>query len=87
MSAPKRLKMTTEDLAVELFTTRQCVEGGRPEAVRLLAELKEKYVREAADAIDSGKESFPDDVRSGASWASRMLRRMADEAAGGDQDA
>lgn len=36
-------------------------------------------LREAADAVDSGKQSFPETIRSGASWAARMLRRMADE--------
>ncbi|WP_137991231.1 hypothetical protein [Streptomyces vilmorinianum] len=39
-----------------------------------------EILREAADAVDAGKRPFPDEVRSGASWAARMLRRMADEA-------
>ena len=42
-------------------------------------------LREAADAVDSGKTAFPEPVRSGASWAARMLRRMADEACGNDE--
>ncbi|TBO60051.1 hypothetical protein EYS09_08665 [Streptomyces kasugaensis] len=38
-----------------------------------------EVLREAADAIDFGKRRFPDEVRGGASWAARMLRRMAAE--------
>ncbi|GGW41078.1 hypothetical protein [Streptomyces xantholiticus] len=37
-------------------------------------------LRDGADAVDSGKTRFPEPVRSGAAWAARMLRRMADEA-------
>ncbi|MEU7596401.1 hypothetical protein AB0B79_25725 [Streptomyces sp. NPDC039022] len=45
-----------------------------------LAAIRAEVLREAAGAVDSGKVRFPADVRSGASWAARMLRRMADEA-------
>lgn len=47
---------------------------------QLDAKLRAKVLREAADAVDSGKARFPEPVRGGASWAARMLRRMADEA-------
>lgn len=36
-------------------------------------------LREAADALDSGKSEFPTDVQSGSAWAIRTLRRMAEE--------
>jgi hypothetical protein len=49
-------------------------------------ETRAAVLREGADAVDSGKQAFPETVRSGASWAARMLRRMADEAQqGADQ--
>jgi hypothetical protein len=48
------------------------------EVERLRAD-RAAILREAADAVDSGKAPFPNDVKSGASWAARMLRRMADE--------
>lgn len=37
-----------------------------------------EILAEAADAVDAGKLAFPAEVRGGASWAARMLRRMAD---------
>ncbi|MFD4740563.1 hypothetical protein ACFWNQ_24845 [Streptomyces virginiae] len=40
---------------------------------------RREVLMEAADAVDSGKAPFPEGVKSGASWAARMLRRMADE--------
>lgn len=43
------------------------------------AEHRTTVLREAADAIDSGKSTFPPLPRSGAAWAARMVRRMADE--------
>ncbi|MFE3578767.1 hypothetical protein [Streptomyces vinaceus] len=45
----------------------------------LIDEHRAEVLGEAAAAVDSGKAPFPDDVKSGASWAARMLRRMAEE--------
>ena len=42
------------------------------EAVRI------QTLTEAADAVDRGKQHFDEPVRGGASWAARMLRRMAE---------
>lgn len=54
-----------------------------PSTETIVAELRRldrgAVFREAADAVDLGKAGFPDEVRSGASWAARMLRRRADE--------
>lgn len=44
-----------------------------------IGDHRREVLLEAADAVDAGKLSFPEDVRGGASWAARMLRRMADE--------
>ncbi|MGW1498951.1 hypothetical protein ACWCQW_10325 [Streptomyces mirabilis] len=59
------------------------VDTGMPSTETIVAELRRldrvALFREAADAVDSGKAGFPDEVRSGASWAARMLRRRADE--------
>ncbi|MDQ3030513.1 MAG: hypothetical protein M3R09_10920 [Actinomycetota bacterium] len=49
---------------------------------RLIDEYRAEVLAEAADAVDSGKATFPEDVRGGASWAARMLRRMAGEGKG-----
>lgn len=40
--------MSAEDLAVELLTSRQHVTGGRPEALRLLGELRDLWGRQIA---------------------------------------
>ncbi|THA82771.1 hypothetical protein [Streptomyces sp. A0592] len=45
----------------------------------LIDEHRAEVLIEAADAVDSGKAPFPEEVKCGASWAARMLRRMAEE--------
>ncbi|GGJ87365.1 hypothetical protein GCM10011583_18610 [Streptomyces camponoticapitis] len=39
--------------------------------------FRAEVLNEAADAIDAGKQPFPEVVRNGASWAARTVRRMA----------
>ncbi len=51
MTDRPHLKMTSEELAIELLTTGQILDGGRPEAERLLAEIKNKHAHQLAEQI------------------------------------
>lgn len=51
MTDKAHLKMTSEELAVELLTSGQLLEGGRPEAERLLLEIKNKHAHQLAEQI------------------------------------
>jgi hypothetical protein len=61
-------------------TVLQEERGYKATAWRAADPDRAEVLREAADAVDSGKVRFLEPVLSGASWAARMLRRMADEA-------
>lgn len=50
------------------------------DARTMLDGYRAEVLAEAAEAIDAGKQAFPEVVRNGASWAARMVRRMADAA-------
>lgn len=75
---------TEEELRAATARDKAALAPLEAKARELRAQLDAKHraevLREAADAVDSGKTAFPEPVRSGASWAARMLRRMADEA-------
>ncbi|TXS35101.1 hypothetical protein [Streptomyces sp. t39] len=69
MSAREELySIAAQDMPVTSREVREALDAYRAEVLR-----------EAADAVDSGN-TFPAPVRNGASWAARMLRRMADAA-------
>ena len=49
MTDRPHVTMTSEELALELLTTSQALDGGRAEAERLLAEIKNKHAHALAE--------------------------------------
>lgn len=49
MTDKPSVTMTPDELAVELFTTGQVMTGGRPEAERLLRQIKDRHAHQLAD--------------------------------------
>lgn len=49
MSKNQAQAISAEDLAIELLTSRQSMKGGRPEALRLLGELRRDWGRRIAN--------------------------------------
>lgn len=43
--------MTPDELAVELFSSGQLITGGRPEAERLLKQIKDRHAHELAEQL------------------------------------
>ncbi|MFJ8006137.1 hypothetical protein [Streptomyces fagopyri] len=51
MSQPDCLTMTPDELAIELLTTGQAMTGGRPEAERLLQQIKDAHAHTRAEDL------------------------------------
>lgn len=69
------LKMTSEELAIELLTTGQALTGGRSEALRLLQQVKDRHAHELAEQQRAAIKATDDPVfhEGEAGWLANLI--------------
>jgi hypothetical protein len=75
MTDKPRVTMTPDELALELFTSGQSLNGGRDEAERLLRQIKSRHAHQLAEAIRTTDlpEIHVDMFDNGTQWAADLI--------------